>query len=117
MHFDHVKSNHSEILNYPWVWNNVTSIELSGRDKYNLNLLKQFEIKMPKLKSIKFKSDNVLSIHHKSKINVKLYRVTNIKLNEESLRHLKRWSIDVLPNVKYLTVNYEQCTLSKYKLC
>jgi hypothetical protein len=116
MHFDHVKSNHSEILNYPWVWNNVTSIELSGRDKHNLNLLKQFEVKMPKLKSIKFNSDNASSIYHTSKINVKLYGVTNIKLNEESLANLKRWSINVLPNVKYLTVNYEQCTLSKYKL-
>ncbi|CAF3886906.1 unnamed protein product [Rotaria sp. Silwood2] len=113
--FDHVKSNDSKILNYPWTWYHVTSIDFSNSVKLNLNLIKQLKMKMPNLTSITFNSlssqcfetteDSSRSNNESHKINTTLDTVTTVHFGGESMENINPWLFDILPNLKHLVLS------------
>ncbi|CAF1316572.1 unnamed protein product [Rotaria sordida] len=113
--FDDIKSNNSNILNYPWTWYHVTSINFSSSSKLNLNLIKQLKIKMPNLISITFNSfsfpyfettkDSSISDDKLQKIDITLDSVTTVQFEDESMKDIKQWILDILPNLKHLILS------------
>ncbi|CAF1342136.1 unnamed protein product [Rotaria sordida] len=113
--FDDIKSNNSNILNYPWTWYHVTSINFSSSSKLNLNLIKQLKIKMPNLISITFNSfsfqyfettkDSSISDDKLQKIDITLDSVTTVQFEDESMKDIKQWILDILPNLKHLVLS------------
>ena len=107
--FHTVKSNHPDVVNTnPRLWYNVKSLELLMTHQYDINFVKELNIKMPKLNFIKFQHDRSI-LYHKTEgefsnneTDGKLSNVTTIQLVDGSIQEINQWLINSLPNVKHL---------------
>ncbi|CAF1220911.1 unnamed protein product [Adineta steineri] len=109
--FDEIQSNHDDILNSSRIWYNVKLIELARSNKFDLNLIKQIKIRMPKLISIKFISSGLFSYSEtieKPSVTEQetLTNIETVDLIGGSIENIKQWLIYILPNVKHLILSY-----------
>ncbi|CAF0986977.1 unnamed protein product [Rotaria sp. Silwood1] len=113
--FDHIKSNDSKVLNYPWTWYHITSISFSSSSKLNLNLIKQLKMKMPNLMKLTFNSlpslcfetieNSSISDNELHKIDTTLDSVTTVHFGGELMEDTKQWLFHMLPNLKHLVLS------------
>ena len=112
INFDRIKTNHLNVLNSPWTWYHVRSINLfqSRSWECDLHLLKQIKIKLPKLISITFNSfcfrgsnladESDSSNDGFSYMFINIDSVTTVYFGNQPIENMIQWLSHYSPNVK-----------------
>lgn len=112
IHFDHIDSNYSKILNFPFTWYHVKSIDLSKCPNLNSNLIKQIKIKMPNLKSVTLNSERI-NDSYTNEYETTLDSINTVHCEGEFIKNIKQWLIYILPNAKHLVLSYSPQTTTQ----
>jgi len=112
--FNHIQSSNTNILNSPYTWYHVKSIDFSKFYTLSLNLIKQLKLKMPNLITIKLNSSPDHSFYAMEEsniiddeINLTLDSVTTVYFNGNYMKDSQQWLNYILPNLKNLILSYE----------